>query len=425
MSADRPIPAPALTDPEDYAPGANEIHEQIIGSFCHDLRQPLNAALMRLASLKRAYTTGQDRELLEELHLNLREIASMSETVFDAIRLSRASIRPNPGAVSIQDLFERVRSEFGPLAEQRGLRLVIKPAPLLVVTDEILLARVLWNLVQNALNYTREGGVLVAARRAAGAFSLEVWDTGPGIAKEQIEKIFTPFFRGGHDAKGRQSTRNSGIGLWNGREFARLLGGTLSVASRPGRGSVFRLRLPVPMEILKPRASLARRTARGARALIALLVSEPAQLIEHQRLVLAHGESHVSFADPLELLAYLNVPLNRPDALLIELRSGPVNAEFLVGIVAARYPDLPVAVVIDAQDERGVAQLTRLHARILRRPVAGTDLDALFQDSRAEDHAVAECMGELGRELVDNASRVRRARKAAKRKPAVPVHPLA
>jgi len=363
-----------LPDPEDYAKGAEALHEQIIGSFCHDLRQPLNAALMRLASLKRAYTSGQDRELLEELHLNLREISNMSETVFDAIRLSRSSIKPNLGAVSIAALFERLRHEFTPLAEQKGLKLTVSPSPYVVVTDEILLGRILWNLVHNALNYTHEGGILVAARRVSGQFSLEVWDTGKGIREDEIEKVFTPFYRGASERE-QSPGKNTGIGLWNGREFARLLGGELSVQSRHGRGSVFRLRLPVPVETLKPRPSQSVAAARPSRLLVALLSSDSDVLIDQQRLVLARGDAHVSFSDPLQMLAYLNVPLNRPDALVIDMCTGPVSADFLVGILAVRYPELPVAVVADPRDGALATSLGRFEVRLLERPLAASGLD--------------------------------------------------
>ncbi|MGA2551486.1 MAG: ATP-binding protein [Burkholderiaceae bacterium] len=379
MSEDRVPSHLVLPDTGDYANCADALHEQIIGSFCHDLRQPLNAALMRLASLKRAYTSGQDRELLEELHLSLREIARMSETVFDAIRLSRASIRPNLGAVSIADLFERVRTEYAPLAEQKNLRLVIAPSPFLVVTDEILLSRILLNLVQNALHYTRTGGVLVAARRHAGQLSLEVWDTGPGIPPDELEKVFTPFYRGSHERERR--TKNSGIGLWNGREFARLLGGTLTVSSRHGRGSVFRLRLPLELEVFrraKPGAAV--RTPLSSRKLVALLAPDQEALVEEQRLVLARCDGHVSFTDPLQLLAYLNVPLNRPDALLIDLRIGPVAVDFLVGILAARFSELPLAVVADDFTDPLALTVARLGVRLVPKPLTAGSLDGFLKE---------------------------------------------
>src|SRR5208282_3091350 len=86
------------------------LHEQIIGSFCHDLRQPLQSALMRLAALKRADEHGQNREVLEDLYLSLREIATMSETVFDTIRLSRATIASQHKAVAVDELIRRVEA---------------------------------------------------------------------------------------------------------------------------------------------------------------------------------------------------------------------------------------------------------------------------------------------------------------------------
>lgn len=386
MKSDGFPPSVEPADSGDYASGASGVHEQIIGSFCHDLRQPLNAALMRLASLKRAYTSGQDRELLEELHVSLREIANMSETVFDAIRLSRASIRPNLGAVSITALLDRVKTEFAPLAEQKKLRFLICPAPYLVVTDEQLLSRILFNLVQNAISYTSEGGVLIAARRVSGQLSLEVWDTGPGIRDEQIEKIFTPFYRGGTAAEEAAWTKNTGIGLSNGREFARLLGGTLTVSSRYGRGSVFRLRLPLPLEALRSVDQTSSRGASAGRALVALVAADQEVLVEEQRVVLARGDAHVSFCDPLALLGYLNTPLNRPDALLIDLHMAPVGVEFLLGILSVRYPELRLAVIASDVNDPEAQAVARLGVTILPKPLTGASLDAFFRG--VQDDAV-------------------------------------
>jgi hypothetical protein len=246
-----------------------------------------------------------------------------------------------------------------------------------VVTDEMLLGRILTNLVQNALHYTRSGGVLVAARRVMGQFSLEVWDTGPGIRASEVEKIFTPFYRG--DAERDSASQNSGLGLWNGREFANLLGGELSVVSRHGRGSVFRLRLPVPMDILKRPVRRAEAEPARGRALIALLTSDSAALIEQQRLVLARGDAHVSFSDPLQMLAYLNVPLNRPSALLIDLSAGPVTADFLVGILSVRYPELPVGVLADDPTDSVAVTVSRQGARVIAKPLLASNLDGFLR----------------------------------------------
>lgn len=98
------------------------------------------------------------------------------------------------------------------------------------------------NLVSNAVRYTRQGTVLVAARPRGGHIDIEVRDSGPGIAAEHLPLIFLPFRR--FDDRSRPADQGQGLGLALARKQADLLGHTLTVRSRPGRGSVFTLRVP-------------------------------------------------------------------------------------------------------------------------------------------------------------------------------------
>ncbi len=348
------------------------LHEQIIGSFCHDLRQPLQTALMRLAALKRADEHGQNSELLEDLYLSLREIATMSETVFDTIRLSRSTIASQPKAVALDVMLRRIEGDFRALASQRSLRLRVRATPLVAVTDETLVSRIVSNFVQNALNYTRTGGVLVAPRVRAGLLTIEVWDTGPGIAADQQERIFAPFARGASGEDTARSSGCAGLGLWNAREFARLLGGSVSVGSRVGRGSVFRLTLPGEFE---------RRAVPGARGEsprgegpVLLVSAQPSELVEMQRVVLRAGLTHVSFKDAIELLSYLNIGLSEPQFLLMDLDIGPVDVDFLFGILQSRFAHLPCVVLADDLDDVRVAALRLQGVTALKKPLAAAAL---------------------------------------------------
>ncbi len=373
----RVAPAPTR-DPNEFRWGIPQLHEQIISSFCHDLRQPLNAALLRLAALKLAHSSGEDRALLEELHLNMREIANMSESVFDAIRLSHDAIEPSPVAIALDELLGRVRSDFESLAQQRGLRLTVRRCGFIVVTDTALVTRIVANLVQNALRYTRAGGVLVAARHRRGQLVIEVWDSGPGIAPEEIETIFQPYVRG-RDQSLEQSMRgNCGVGLWNGREFARILQGTLEVNSRLGRGSVFRLTLPIEVETVASVHQRARAERWVDSARVALVVSDNSQMLGLQRLVLSSGRTHMSFKDPLALLTYLNDPINRPALIIIDLQKGRIETNFLAKLVLARHPELRIAVLFEDLEGAEATALRAAGVNVVAPPLTLATLNDLM-----------------------------------------------
>jgi signal transduction histidine kinase len=112
----------------------------------------------------------------------------------------------------------------------------------LIVTDSVLLKRLIRNLMTNALRYTEKGGVLLGARRRGRYMWIEIWDTGRGIPADRLEEIFEDFYQ--LDNPSRDRARGLGLGLAIVRRTARLLGHEVSVRSRLGRGSVFRVTVP-------------------------------------------------------------------------------------------------------------------------------------------------------------------------------------
>ena len=112
-----------------------------------------------------------------------------------------------------------------------------------VASDANHLLRIVRNLVANALAYTERGGVLIAARTRNGALTLEVWDTGVGIAAEHLPHLFEAFYQVGNRARDRR--KGLGLGLAVAKRLAALLKHPLEVQSRPGRGTVVRLTLPL------------------------------------------------------------------------------------------------------------------------------------------------------------------------------------
>jgi CheY-like chemotaxis protein/anti-sigma regulatory factor (Ser/Thr protein kinase) len=126
-------------------------------------------------------------------------------------------------------------------AEERGLSLRFRPGGRIVTSDPQLLERVLSNLIHNAIRYTPEGGIVVVTRRRQGRISIEVWDTGIGIAPAELPRVFDEFYQV-HNP-GRDRSRGLGMGLAIVKRLVLLLGHELEVKSWPGRGTVFRILL--------------------------------------------------------------------------------------------------------------------------------------------------------------------------------------
>ncbi len=209
-------------------------------SASHDFGQRLHAIklLTHNAMTIREQTQYRCLEVLaravEDLQLYVRDVLEFA-------RIEGRVVTPNYTMFHLQDLFQRLALQFESVADHRQVTLRLRTTTAKVETDEGVLLRVLENLVGNAIKYTR-GGVLVAARRRAGSWCIEVWDQGPGIPPGSLNQIFASFYQERVYADPQQV--GFGLGLAIVKRFADGLKYTLEVQSRVGRGSVFKVFLP-------------------------------------------------------------------------------------------------------------------------------------------------------------------------------------
>ncbi len=164
------------------------------------------------------------------------------------------------GPVDVQAMLRRLAEEFAPLAAAKGLRLRLRAGAHLVDSDAGYLRRILQNLIGNAIRYTDRGGVLVATRRRGASLRLEVWDSGPGIPDDAQEVIFREFQRLNARAS---AAEGMGLGLAIVERACGLLGHPLELVSRVGRGSLFRVTVPlVPSPVMAGPVPARRRAGR-------------------------------------------------------------------------------------------------------------------------------------------------------------------
>lgn len=226
---------------------ANLSKSRFLAAAGHDLRQPVQT-LNLLQGMLAKKVEGRDAKLLtERMAESLRTMSEMLDTLLGISQLEAGIVEPDLGSFAVGPLLERLKAEFAPQASARGLRFRLMPCPLAARSDPRLVEQILRNLLSNAIKYTDKGGVLLGWRRRGGAVRIEVWDTGIGIPAEQLQAIFEEFHQVGNEA--RQAGRGVGLGLAIVRRLADLLGHEVEVRSRPGRGSVFAVMLPlVPAE---------------------------------------------------------------------------------------------------------------------------------------------------------------------------------
>ena len=230
---------------------ANEAKSQFLANMSHELRTPLNSLLI-LARLLADNTGGNLNEkqvrFAQTIYASGMDLLTLINDILDLAKIEAGAVTAlNIAPARLADLRQDLERSFQPLARQKGLRFAIELSPelpLTVRTDATRLKQVLKNLLANAFKFTREGGVTLRIEPAApGAVAFSVIDTGIGIAADKQQIIFEAF----QQADGTTSRHfgGTGLGLSISRELARLLGGELEVTSEPGRGSTFKLTLPL------------------------------------------------------------------------------------------------------------------------------------------------------------------------------------
>lgn len=228
----------SLTRQTQAALDAVEIKNRFLASATHDIRQPVHALGLYADWLV------SEPELVHELAPKILEstkaVNTLFDSLFDLVRLDSGKIRLKLEEVALDKLLEDLELQYRPLAEAKGLRLRVRPARGLVVSDALLLKRIVGNLISNAIKYTHHGGVLVAVRHASRAPRIEVWDTGVGIAPTHQRDIFREFYK----VPSHAGTEDGfGLGLYIVARLSHILDHPVELSSRPGKGTVFRLTL--------------------------------------------------------------------------------------------------------------------------------------------------------------------------------------
>ena len=228
----------SLTRQTQAALDAVEIKNRFLASAAHDIRQPVHALGLYADWL------GSEPELVHELAPKIVEstkaVNRLFDSLFDLARLDSGKIRLNIQPVDVAQLLREVELQFRPVCQAKGLSLRVQACAGTTMSDPILLRRIVGNLVANAIKYTPQGGILVASRARSDGLRIEIWDTGVGIAPAHQREIFREFYK----VPTHAGTEDGfGLGLYIVGRLTHILGHPLTLASRVGRGTVFRLML--------------------------------------------------------------------------------------------------------------------------------------------------------------------------------------
>lgn len=240
-----------LREAKGEAEQANLSKTKFLAAVSHDLLQPLNAARLFTSALLEKRELAGSAGLVRNVSNSLEDVESLLGTLVDISKLDAGLIKPDIAPFAVSELLENLAAEYHQIAGSEGLRLDFIPSSALVRSDIQLLARILRNLLSNAIRYTTSGRILLGCRRRRQRLSIEVWDSGIGIAEDKLGEIFQEFKRG--DVTHRKQDRGLGLGLAIVDKIARMLGHRIRVSSQLGKGSMFAIEVPLTSRAPRPR----------------------------------------------------------------------------------------------------------------------------------------------------------------------------
>ena len=221
---------------------ANEAKTRFLRNVSHELRTPVNSILGLTSLLGDSHLDADRSQQVYFLRESASTLLTLVDELLDLARAEAGHEDVAPATVDVGELFDELRGTTSPLVRSGVTLEVTAPAGLSVVTDRRLVARVLRNLLTNAVKFTDAGSVRLVATPEGGHVRFEVHDTGLGIPADQLDAVFEEFVQVPNRLQ--PTVRGTGLGLPYARRTSEALGGTLDATSLPGEGSVFTLRLP-------------------------------------------------------------------------------------------------------------------------------------------------------------------------------------
>ncbi|MFZ2649208.1 MAG: hybrid sensor histidine kinase/response regulator [Burkholderiaceae bacterium] len=377
----------AAEDARRVAETANRAKTQFFAAASHDLRQPLHAMGLFAQALRERTRDSEVAPLVNSINESVDALESLFSELLDITRIDSAMIEVKPCDFRVGDMLQRLRLHFEPSAFEKGLALRLRGASRIVFADPLLVERIVRNLVANAIRYTEDGTVLVGCRQRGKKVSLQVWDSGCGIAPEEQSRVFDEFYQVRGSASAAPGQRKGlGLGLAIVKRLAEAMGAPLSLRSWPGQGSVFTLELPAgeahaQAHVASANAALQSLRLEGRRFII--VEDEPAVRAGLEALLLGWGATLRIFDSVSACTAWASgcaADEPAPELLIVDYRleDGRDGLEAL-GALRSRFGAATPAIMISGSTMSGVeAQAQEHDFHLLIKPVLPNKLRAMI-----------------------------------------------
>ncbi|WP_300319358.1 PAS domain-containing hybrid sensor histidine kinase/response regulator [Idiomarina sp.] len=359
------------------AEAANASKTRFLALASHDILQPLNAARLYLSAIHEKELSDKNQQLLGKLDTALGSTEHLLSTLLSIAKMDQGALQPKFRHVQLSSVLKPLVEEYAVLADQKHLDFRAFYVDRPVFTDPTYLRRIVQNFLSNAIKYTPKGSVLLGVRKKGDELEISVWDTGPGIAAQQQNKVFDAFYR-----IQNQNVEGVGLGLSVAQRMGEQLGCDVEVTSVEGKGSRFSVRVPLgnaAQVIDKPK----RKLDEGPNASLRLLVvdDDNENLNAVSALLNKWDCEAVTFNSFAKAVDYAkSTPDEPPHGILVDYQLGDGDGLSLAEALWESWQHkVPTALVTAMSDDAVKQSARKLGLQFLPKPVKPAALKAFLK----------------------------------------------
>jgi signal transduction histidine kinase/CheY-like chemotaxis protein len=361
---------------------ANLAKSRFLAAASHDLRQPLHAIGLFVGQLHDRQLRASERsQIVRRIETALSAMNDLFVALLDISKLDAAGTRANITVFPVAQLLAHAKTTFEEAAREKGLSFRVVHSSTWVRSDFILLERVIFNLISNALRYTDRGGLVVGCRKRGNNLCIEVWDTGVGIPPDQHEKIFGEFYRLGEPDRDHRGSLGLGLAIVD--RACRLLNHRVEVRSVPGEGSCFAVTVPVVPALEKtsaPPIPTRNQLDRSNGKLVLVIDNDPLVLEGMGGILRSWGCRVITAATDSRAIEALTEQKQPPDLIISDyhLSDGRTGLEAIERLRGALSAQIPAFLISGDTTPESLREATAMGCHLLHKPVDPMALRAMF-----------------------------------------------